>query len=317
MEHDSVGSVRRLAACGQGRTDQLRLYDALTPLFGDVGRGDLTRLFKSARCSRTKGGTAGDRAPAQGVRIRRDRCGVPHINGTTDADVIFGAGWAPAQDRGLLLERFATRAVAAVDAPGLKAIDLRHVARFQPSTQTEREMARRRRSVCGAMASAGDACSTTSTSSSRASTLSTGRRATKGQAMEVHRRDCLTGCRASSSEQAAAARCAPPSCSTACGRPWGRSRRSVERPAPAPGPGDPRVRQGQLPVCQPLPKTPGSRRRRQRLVPADPGAGRQRRQGLHGHAPPRPATLMVPASARSRATRCSLAVRRSATSTRA
>ena len=54
-----------------------------------------------------------------GVRLVRDRFNVPHIYGKTDDDVTWGAGWALAQDRELLLEqaRYNSR-VAVVDAPG-------------------------------------------------------------------------------------------------------------------------------------------------------------------------------------------------------
>ena len=71
-------------------------------------------------------GTAQARArPRKGVRIIRDRFNVPHIYGKTNDDVTFGAGWALAQDRELLLEQARYNArVAAVDAPGPEAIDL-------------------------------------------------------------------------------------------------------------------------------------------------------------------------------------------------
>ena len=74
----------------------------------------------------------------------RDRFNVPHIYGKTNDDVTFGAGWALAQDRTLLLEQARYNArVAAVDAPGLEAIDLiTRLKSFQPSAQTEREVAK-------------------------------------------------------------------------------------------------------------------------------------------------------------------------------
>ena len=58
-------------------TDQIRLYDGLTPLFDRVGRGDLTRFFKSAKFDRPRGGRTV--RPRKGLRIRRDRFGVPHV----------------------------------------------------------------------------------------------------------------------------------------------------------------------------------------------------------------------------------------------
>jgi acyl-homoserine lactone acylase PvdQ len=122
---------------------QAKMYDALTPLFDDVRKRDLFRYFKSEKL-----GTAGqgrmkrERAPRRGVRILRDRFNVPHIFGRTNDDVTWGAGWALAHDRELLLEqaRFNAR-VAVVDAPGLSAIALVvGLKTFQPSAQTEAEL---------------------------------------------------------------------------------------------------------------------------------------------------------------------------------
>jgi acyl-homoserine lactone acylase PvdQ len=122
---------------------QAKMYDALTALFDDVRKRDLFRHFKSEKL-----GTAGqgrmkrERTPRRGVRILRDRFNVPHIFGRTNDDVSWGAGWALAHDRELLLEqaRFNAR-VAVVDAPGLSAIALVvGLKTFQPSAQTEAEL---------------------------------------------------------------------------------------------------------------------------------------------------------------------------------
>jgi len=85
--------------------DQARMYDALTPLFDKVSNADLNRYFKSERLG-TKGEEPLTREPVprKGVRIIRDRHNVPHIYGKTDDDVTWGAGWAIAHDRELLLE---------------------------------------------------------------------------------------------------------------------------------------------------------------------------------------------------------------------
>jgi acyl-homoserine lactone acylase PvdQ len=125
--------------------DQLPLYDALTPLFGDVGPGDVKRLFRSARFFEPKGGTV--ERPKRGVTIRRDReWGVPHIRGRTRADVLFAIGWVTAQDRGVFMEtiRYPAR-FAILDAPGRNALSIATSLRsFQPSSQTERFIARQR-----------------------------------------------------------------------------------------------------------------------------------------------------------------------------
>ena len=129
-------------------TNQLNLYDALTPLFGDVGARDIPRLFKSARFFAPRGGRV--ERPRRGISIRRDRrFNVPHIRGRTRSDVYFAIGWVTAQDRGVFMEtiRYPAR-FAVLDAPGRNALALATSLRsFQPSAQTERFLARQRRLV--------------------------------------------------------------------------------------------------------------------------------------------------------------------------
>ncbi len=129
-------------------TNQLKLYDDLAPLFGDVGPGDIRRLFKSARFFAPAGGEV--TRPRRGLTIRRDRrWGVPHIRGRTRSDVFFGIGWATAQDRGLFMEtiRYPAR-LAIVDAPGLSALGIATSLRsFDPSAQTERLIRGQRRLI--------------------------------------------------------------------------------------------------------------------------------------------------------------------------
>ena len=129
-------------------TNQLELYDDLTPLFGDVGQGDIRRLFKSARFFAPAGGEV--TRPRRGVTIRRDRSfGVPHIRGRRRSDVFFGIGWSTAEDRGLFMEtiRYPSR-LAIVDPPGLSALDIATSLRsFEPSGQTERFIRNQRRLI--------------------------------------------------------------------------------------------------------------------------------------------------------------------------
>ena len=85
---------------------QARMYDALTPLFDDVTRRDLFRYFKSEKLGvKGQGRMRRERVPRRGVRILRDKHNVPHIRGRTNDDVTWGAGWALARDRELLLEQ--------------------------------------------------------------------------------------------------------------------------------------------------------------------------------------------------------------------
>lgn len=120
-------------------TDQAKLYDGLTPLFGDVKPSDLTKYFKSERF-----GLGGEKPvrverPRPGVVIERDGFDVPHITGKTRADVEFGAGWTTAEDRGILLELLrGPGAIAALDVPGLDAFSLALSGKqFVPSAETE------------------------------------------------------------------------------------------------------------------------------------------------------------------------------------
>ena len=125
--------------------DQLRIYDALTPLSGDVTRNSITSYFKSARFFAPKGGTV--TRPKRGVKIRRDgKWGVPHIEARTRSDVYWAIGWATAQDRGLFMEtiRYPSR-FTILDAPGKDALSLATSLRqFTPSRQTERFIASQR-----------------------------------------------------------------------------------------------------------------------------------------------------------------------------
>ena len=73
-------------------TDQAALYDALTPLRGDVTAADLKSKFLSE-----KFGTSGtivktESTGRKGLKIVRTADGIPHITGKTRCDVTFGMG---------------------------------------------------------------------------------------------------------------------------------------------------------------------------------------------------------------------------------
>ena len=143
---DFGGTVRNVLPPGQSgavpavpnSTDQISLYDGLTPLGGNIGPGAITRYFKSAAFDMPRGGRTV--RPRKGLRIRRDRYGVPHVHGRTRALVTFGAGWVTAQDRGLFIETVRGPArIAALDVPGLDALALATSLRpFTPTAATER-----------------------------------------------------------------------------------------------------------------------------------------------------------------------------------
>ncbi len=119
--------------------DQAQLYDGLTPLGRNVTASDLRRYFKPAPL-----GLGADRPrkrerPRSGVTIVRDRFGVAHVTGKTEADVAFGAGWVTAADRGILLQLIRGPArIAALDVPGLDPLTLALTGRnFVPSADAE------------------------------------------------------------------------------------------------------------------------------------------------------------------------------------
>jgi acyl-homoserine lactone acylase PvdQ len=67
------------------------------PTFSDA---DVDRFYKDSSFGVLPGGTASTETPKAGVTIVRDTTfGVPRINGQTRADVMWGAGYASAEDR--------------------------------------------------------------------------------------------------------------------------------------------------------------------------------------------------------------------------
>jgi acyl-homoserine lactone acylase PvdQ len=111
---------------GANATDQLRLYDGLTPLFDRVSPADVSRMFKRAPLGLgSERAVRVERTPRPGVRIVRDRWGVPHVTGRTRADVEYGAGWVTAEDRGLLMNLLrGPGRISALDVPGIDAFAL-------------------------------------------------------------------------------------------------------------------------------------------------------------------------------------------------
>ena len=105
-------------------TDQLALYDELTPLRGDITDEDIERLFLPQDFAPI-GATTEEPTGRDGTTIIYDEFGIPHITGETREDLAFGAGWVTARDRGLLitLGRGPAR-VAVADVPGINAFSL-------------------------------------------------------------------------------------------------------------------------------------------------------------------------------------------------
>ena len=122
-----------------GADTQARMYNALTPLGGNVPNSALYSDFKSEAFGLgTDGPGTPETVPYAGVSIVRDRFDVPHVAASTHAGGVWAAGWITAEDRGLLLSQARYDSlVAAIDAPGLSAIGLvEHLKNFVPSQQT-------------------------------------------------------------------------------------------------------------------------------------------------------------------------------------
>jgi acyl-homoserine lactone acylase PvdQ len=118
--------------------DQIPLYDALTPLRGDVTDADIDANFLPEDLAPV-GATREEPTGRPGTTILYDEYGVAHISGRTRADLAFGAGWVTARDRGLLLQLGRGPARAAVaDIPGIDAFGLVTTGQsFVPSAATE------------------------------------------------------------------------------------------------------------------------------------------------------------------------------------
>src|SRR3954449_5503101 len=69
--------------------DQLKLYDALTPLQGNVSAADVRKYFKPATFKPT-GKTRTESTTMNGVKVVRDKWDTPHITASTRSKVLFG-----------------------------------------------------------------------------------------------------------------------------------------------------------------------------------------------------------------------------------
>jgi acyl-homoserine lactone acylase PvdQ len=118
-------------------SDQLRLFDALTPRGAGVSASHLPRYFKPAWFKLRGTRSVRVERPRAGVTVTRDAWGVPHVEGRTYADAAFGAGWATAEDRGSLLQLIrGPGRLAALDVPGIDPLAVLG-QQFTPSAATE------------------------------------------------------------------------------------------------------------------------------------------------------------------------------------
>jgi acyl-homoserine lactone acylase PvdQ len=81
-------------------SDQLQMYSNLTTAAGGITAATLPQYFKDATFGVRPGDTETTQTPEAGVTIVRDKgYGVPHIYGDTRPELMFGIGYATAEDR--------------------------------------------------------------------------------------------------------------------------------------------------------------------------------------------------------------------------
>src|SRR5438270_588012 len=85
--------------------DQQPLYDGLLYASPALTHDQIASYYKDATFGVKPGDVASTESPRAGVTIIRDKqYGIPHIYGTTNDDVLFGEGYAGAEDRLFLMD---------------------------------------------------------------------------------------------------------------------------------------------------------------------------------------------------------------------
>jgi acyl-homoserine lactone acylase PvdQ len=101
----SFGANLSTGAVPAHYADQLPLYTGLVYASPNLTAAQLPSYFKDATFGVKPADVASVESPRGGVTIVRDKgYGVPHVYGTTRADVEFGAGYAGAEDRLFLMD---------------------------------------------------------------------------------------------------------------------------------------------------------------------------------------------------------------------
>ena len=140
---------------GENSTDQLRMYDGLTPLFDKVRPEHLRELFKPNIFGTRGQGPTRDETTPRGARVKivRDRFGVAHITTDTRDDLMYGAGWVSAEDRSVIMEVIRGPArLSALDAPDATSSAADLIAsgtKFVPTPQAEAFIARQTEVLMG------------------------------------------------------------------------------------------------------------------------------------------------------------------------
>ena len=122
-------------------TDQAKMYDALTPLRGNVSLAQVQSglYYKSEVFDPTPAGTITHPPGQASINIVRDAKFVPHVTVQTRAQGAIAMGYLAAYDRKLLLDYGRGAAyVAALDVPGISAFGLiTSATKFTPSQQAK------------------------------------------------------------------------------------------------------------------------------------------------------------------------------------
>jgi acyl-homoserine lactone acylase PvdQ len=100
---DNVAQLAQFEATGtrpEHSSDQLQMYSNLTTAAGSITDATIPDYFKDATFGVPAGDVESTVSPEPGVTIVRDKqFGVPHIYGDTRAELMFGIGYATAEDR--------------------------------------------------------------------------------------------------------------------------------------------------------------------------------------------------------------------------
>jgi acyl-homoserine lactone acylase PvdQ len=120
--------------------DQLAMYSNLTTAAPNITEAQIGNYYKDATFGVPAGDVGSTETPEPGVTIEWDaRFGVPHIYGDTRAELMFGIGWATAEDRLFFIDalRHAGRGQLASFAGGSNASMDEGVWANEPYTQQD------------------------------------------------------------------------------------------------------------------------------------------------------------------------------------
>jgi acyl-homoserine lactone acylase PvdQ len=100
---DNVAQLGLFETTGQRpehSSDQLGMYNELTTAAGNITQATIPQYYKDATFGVPAGDAESTQTPESGVTIVRDKqYGVPHIYGDTRPELMFGIGYATAEDR--------------------------------------------------------------------------------------------------------------------------------------------------------------------------------------------------------------------------